>query len=259
MAGCFIVFEGIDGAGKSVQVAMLKDKLIKNHYEVTVTKEPTDAGPIGKLIQDILFKDEKVTNEALALLFAADRADHTRRIIVPALNNGAIVISDRYVYSSLAYQSRGITKLNLDWLRTINKYIEQPDLVIYLDVPPEIGLQRLKEGQKRVIDDYFFENIKKQWRIKEAYYQILNLEMPVSSLTEFKNNKRKNKNYLQSMVNGTIVLKIDGTIPKEDIHKQISSFVIPFLRRKKVSKKRERTRKKTTMEKLLQYTKKELQ
>ena len=257
MAGCFIVVEGIDRSGKSTQVTMLKDRLQKNNYEVIVTKEPTEYGPIGKLIQDILYKDEKVTNEALALLFAADRADHTRRVISPALNTGVIVISDRYVYSSLAYQSRGITKLNIDWLRIINKFTEQPDLVIFLDVPPEIGLQRLRKGQIRVVDDVYFESIQKQNRIRDAYYDILNLEMPVSVLTNFQYIKQRDSKYIQSMINGTVVLKIDGTEPIEEIHKQISSFVIPFLRRKKISKKQvQRTKK--TMEKLFRYTPKKI-
>jgi len=258
MEGCFIVFEGIDGSGKSTQVTLLEEKLQKNNYEVEVTKEPTETGPIGKLIQDILLKNEKITNEALALLFAADRADHTRRIILPALNKGNIIISDRYVYSSLAYQSKGITQINLSWLKIINKFIVHPDIVIFLDIPPEVGLQRLRIGQIRVIDDNFFENIKKLDRIKDAYYHILNLEKPISVLTDFqnsKNNKKKKYNFVQSMINNTIVIKLDGMAHIEDLHKQISNFVLSFLRRKKVSKIPIKE-KITTTEKLIKYTKK---
>lgn len=259
MAGCFITFEGIDGSGKTIQVTLLKEKLKKLDYEVTVTKEPTDSGPIGKAIQEVLLKEENVTNEALALLFAADRADHTRKTIIPSLRKNEIVISDRYVHSSLAYQSRGSSSLSLDWLKSINNYSIQPNLIFYIDVPPEVGLRRLKEGQKRVVDDSYFESLEKQSRIRDAYHKILNLDVPISSLTEFQGKKNKidrRRGFSQSMINGTIVIKINGEESIQDIHKRISNFVLPFLRRKKTPKKTKNT--KMISEQLLQFSKKEV-
>jgi len=257
MTGCFIVFEGIDGAGKTKQVNKLKEKLLKNNYDVVVTKEPTDSGSIGKLIQDILFRYEKVSNEALALLFAADRVDHTKQVINPALSKGTVVISDRYVHSSLAYQGSTIPKLNVEWLRNINKYSIKPDLVIFLDISPETGMERLNKGQKRVVDDNYFESLKKQYRIREIYNYILNLHMTVSNLTDFQNktkNDRKSR-YDISMINGTTILKIDGEKPIDLIHKEISSYVFQFLRRLKIQKL---DKPKVMPESLTNYTRKKI-
>ena len=108
--GCFIVFEGLDGSGKSTQVRDLGSKLQKKKYEVITTQEPTNKNVIGSLLKRILYNNESVPDEVLALLFAADRAHHTINTIIPGLEEGSIVISDRYVYSSLAYQSRGMKK-----------------------------------------------------------------------------------------------------------------------------------------------------
>lgn len=260
MAGCFIAFEGIDGSGKTIQVKLLKEKLQNLNYEVTVTKEPTDSGPIGKAIKKVLMKKEKVTNEALALLFAADRANHTRKIIIPSLRKNEVVISDRYVYSSLAYQSRGSTSISLNWLKIINKSSIQPDLVIYIDIPPEVGLLRLKKGQKRVVDDSYFESIEKQSRIRDAYHKILNLDTPISFLTEYhsqKNERSKNHGFTQSKINGTTVIKINGEEAIQEIHKQISNFVLSMIRRKKIPKKSKKN--KIVTERLLQFSKKEVQ
>jgi len=150
--GCFIVFEGIDGSGKSEQYGRLTERL-KKDYDVLATAEPTKGMPIGNLIRQVLYGNEETSEESLALLFAADRVDHTEKKIKPALEDGKVVISDRYVYSSLAYQSRGMNKeLDLDWVKTINRYALEPDVVIFLDITPEEGQKRLANGQIRVKD-----------------------------------------------------------------------------------------------------------
>lgn len=232
MKGCFIVFEGIDGAGKGVQVTELAKKLRKDRYQLTTTREPTSNRPIGKLILKILYNSETVSDEALALLFAADRADHTKNKIVPARNRGAIVISDRYVYSSYAYQTKGMnTEIDLEWIKTINKCIIKPDIVIFLDIPPEEGLNRLQKGQKRIQDDSYFEDLLKQEQIRSMYYKILNLKSMDKHQGERKEKtKRVNEEKIKvSKVNGTIVLRIDGMLPAKDIHKIIYKYVKKFL------------------------------
>ena len=239
MRGCFIVFEGIDGAGKTVQFYELAKNLQNNNYKVVLTREPTTNRPIGKLIRKILYNDEKVSDEALALLFAADRADHTKGKILPALKEGSVVLSDRYIYSSFAYQGRGMkTELNLKWLRTINRYAVPPDIVIFLDIPPDIGLNRLQQGQKRIQDDSYFEDLIKQEKIRSIYYKVLNLERNVLDLWEFEGTKKINKNNKMELIriNGTQVLRIDGTQSIDEIQKNIFKYVTNFLEKKHVSK-----------------------
>jgi dTMP kinase len=239
MKGCFIVFEGIDGAGKTVQFKELAKKLKKENYEVVLTKEPTTQRPIGKLIRHVLYNSEVVTDEALALLFAADRADHTFDKIKPALAEGAVVLSDRYVYSSYAYQGKGMdSELDLKWIKTINKYIQIPDIVVFLDIPPEIGMNRLQQGQKRIQDDTYFEDIIKQEKIRSIYYKVLNLERKVKDLWEYEdnNNKINKEEYETAIAEGALVLRIDGTLSINKIFKIIYGYIISYLEKNEISK-----------------------
>ena len=136
----FIVIEGIDGCGKGTQAKLLLDHLKELGKDVLLTAEPTK-GPLGKMIRDHL-SDPFLDDGSLALLFAADRIEHLERDVRPALDAGKIVISDRYVYSSIAYQGQ---KVDLDWVGDINKYADRPDLVILLDIPPSLGRKRMEE------------------------------------------------------------------------------------------------------------------
>ncbi|MBX6357230.1 MAG: dTMP kinase, partial [Micromonosporaceae bacterium] len=145
--GLFVVFEGGDGAGKSTQVALLAAKLRGSGREVVVTREP-GATKLGEQIRALLLDsaDETLTPRAEALLYAADRAHHVATVVRPALARGAVVISDRYVDSSLAYQGAGRT-LPMDevsWLSTWATAGLKPDLVVLLDVDPAVGLQRAR-------------------------------------------------------------------------------------------------------------------
>ncbi|MFP3951478.1 MAG: dTMP kinase [Candidatus Bathyarchaeia archaeon] len=226
--GCFIAFEGIEGSGKTTQCIELTDRLKRmNYVEVVKTHEPFYEGDIGKFIRKILYKEVKASDESLALLFAADRLEHTKRMILPALERGAIVISDRYIHSSIAYQSGGMdTELDIDWLWEINKHALDPDLVIFLDVPAEEGLSRLREGQKRVQDDSFFETLEKQSKIREQYHRIYNFEDSPEDwqLTECK---------------GVSILIIDGTLSIKRIKRIILERVKKLLQEKKLEKKPE--------------------
>jgi dTMP kinase len=208
--GCFIVIEGIDGSGKSEQFQRLTKRLKKRGYKLVATREPTKVSPVGRLIERVLREEEQVSEEALALLFAADRADHTERKIKPALEEGAVVVSDRYVYSSLAYQSRGMGKeLDLDWIKKINRYALEPDAVIFLDISPEVGQTRLSNGQVRIKDHSYFENISQQERIRMVYLEVLNLQdSPLGS-----------EKVVVSQAGGAKVYRVDGTLPMDEVEK----------------------------------------
>jgi len=154
VGGVFVVFEGGEGAGKSTQVALLADALRARGREVLVTREP-GATEIGARIRRLLLESRvdpdsaigaaALTPRAEALLYAADRAHHVASVVRPALTRGQIVISDRYVDSSLAYQGAGRT-LPVDevsWLSAWATGGLKPDLVVLLDVDPTVGLDRV--------------------------------------------------------------------------------------------------------------------
>ena len=160
MKGVFICIEGLDGSGKSTQAKLLTKKLCKAGYNAVFTAEPSQ-GKIGKFIRKRLFEQKRMPTTVEALLFAADRIEHVQDTVAPALKEGKIVISDRYVFSSLAYQ--GSAGLNLEWIETINKNAQKPDLSIFIDVAPEVVLERLKR-KKSVM-----ENLQTQRKVQAIY------------------------------------------------------------------------------------------
>ncbi|HDM36246.1 MAG TPA: dTMP kinase [Candidatus Syntrophoarchaeum butanivorans] len=156
-----IVFEGTDGSGLTTQSRLITEWLREKGYRVHLTKEPT-TGVIGRLIREILRKKVRVTPQTLALLFAADRAEHTREIR-EWTEKGEIVISDRYRLSSFAYQS---LKLDLDWIVAINAHSIAPDLTFVLETPAEVSLERIK---RRNSENELFEDVDKLKRISENF------------------------------------------------------------------------------------------
>jgi dTMP kinase len=233
--GCFIVFEGIDGSGKSEQLRRLVKNLEKRRYHVVQSKEPTVDLPVGRLIRSILYQEQQVAEEALALLFAADRVDHTERKIKPALEQGSVVVSDRYVHSSMAYQSKGMRKeLSLEWIRDINAHAIMPDVIIFLDITPEVGQSRLANGQVRVKDHSYFESLSQQEKIKSIYYKVLNFDVELSQLTCSDEEKAR---FSVTKLEGAIVLRIDGTLPLEEIEKIVIKNVLMTLKKKGVKKR----------------------
>ena len=130
----YIVFEGIDGAGKSTQINLLKDWLEQNGFDVETVVEPTDS-EVGKLIRKILQRPDATTDriqKTLGLLFAADRM-----LIMDKLNDDSkVILSDRSFISSLAYQEPA------EWIEQINKYAKEPDLVLLLDVDVKTSINR---------------------------------------------------------------------------------------------------------------------
>ncbi|WP_462418576.1 dTMP kinase [Kytococcus sp. Marseille-QA3725] len=140
--GLFLVFEGGDGAGKSTQVDRLVAHLAQQHpeREVVVTREPGGT-ELGARVRELLLHGEHVAPRAEALLFAADRAHHVASHVRPALERGAVVVSDRYVDSSVAYQGAG-RDLDAQEVASISRWATEglvPDLTVLLDVDPELG------------------------------------------------------------------------------------------------------------------------
>jgi dTMP kinase len=143
MKGAFFVFEGIEGAGKSTVIEHLRALLHPLGRELVVTREPGGTA-VGKAIREIVLQSAEVLPTTELLLFAADRAQHVSELIRPAIERGAVVLCDRFLYSTLAYQGfgRGIDRALLDSLNTIATSGLTPDLTLLLDLPPEEGLRR---------------------------------------------------------------------------------------------------------------------
>jgi dTMP kinase len=239
--GWFIVFEGIEGSGKTSTSVNLQKLLTAKGYKVKWTREPTRS-KIGLLIEDILMKQTPAAEEAIPLLFAADRADHTKRMIIPWLKKGYIVISDRYTYSSLAYQKSGMEKnFKPDWLWDINKYAIKPDLIVFLDISPEVGLSRIGKGQ-RIQDDKYFDDIEKQKRIRQTYHELLHQNKPAHSLLQ-KNLVSGDSNaiFKECVQDGIIILTINGSQNQETIQNMLFDKVQAYIKEQGIEKQSENT------------------
>lgn len=154
----YIVFEGIDGAGKSTQIQMLKEWLEANGFRVETLVEPTDS-VVGKLIREILQRPDAETDEVqkiLALLFAADRMF----IMDKLKDDSKIFISDRSFISSLAYQEP------VDWVEQLNRYAKKPDLLILMDLD-------VKTSVARASGEDTFENVEFLTRVKDNYLKLV--------------------------------------------------------------------------------------
>jgi len=175
--GKFIVLEGVDGSGTTTQARLLTQALTREGIPCEGTREPSD-GPIGKLIRQILEQRVDTPLDALALLFAADRFDHVFDVIDPVLRNGIWIVCDRYVLSSLIYQTmtrwdvganpfeRFTESAPLKRIRAINAGLPTPDLTVVLDVSDGAAAQRRehrggrpdryegRELQRRLVDAY---------------------------------------------------------------------------------------------------------
>lgn len=158
--GTFIVIEGLDGSGKTTQARILAARLRRSHNSL-YTQEPSH-GNIGTFIRDhVLYGEKRFPITVEALLFAADRIEHLQNEVLPALAEGRLVVSDRYLYSSLAYQ--GSAGLSLEWIETLNQHALTPDLALFIDVNPEAVQARLKR-RKSVM-----ENLETQQKVSEIY------------------------------------------------------------------------------------------
>jgi dTMP kinase len=163
----FIAFEGLDGAGLSTQSNLLKNFLREKGYEVILTKEQTDAA-IGGLIRSILKKEFSASLLTLQLLFTADRAHHLQTEIEPALKQGKIVITDRYLFSTIAF---GALEIDFEFLKMINSKFRLPDITIFLDASPEVCRERLKKDRLQL---QLFEDVEKAKKVRENYLKLQN-------------------------------------------------------------------------------------
>jgi dTMP kinase len=146
MSGLFVTLEGGDGAGKSTQAELLEGWLKKRGFEVVRTREPGGT-PLGVELRNLLLHGGDVSPRAEALLYAADRAQHVATVVRPALERGAVVVQDRYIDSSLAYQGAGRV-LSVDDVRGISEWAAEglwPHLTVLLDIDPDEGAARRTE------------------------------------------------------------------------------------------------------------------
>lgn len=171
--GKLISFEGSEGSGKSTQIALLAAHLQKEGREVISTREPGGT-EIGEQIRNIIVhnsKGDEMCAETELLLFTAARAQLVREVIAPALSRGVVVLSDRYLDSSTVYQGIG-RNLAADPVAQINRFAignVMPDITIVLDVPTEVGLERIRQRATDLPDRMERENIEFYNKVREGY------------------------------------------------------------------------------------------
>lgn len=169
MRGQLICIEGLDRSGKTTQSHLLVEALKSRGFDAIYTTEPSD-GEIGRFIERyVLQRERRLPVSVEALLFAADRIEHFESEIKPMLEEGRIVVSDRYVYSSFAYQ--GAAGLDIEWIKEINRMVPEPDLAIYLDVPIEVIMERFKRRHRRSV----MESPEIQRRVQEVYMRLVKM------------------------------------------------------------------------------------
>ena len=173
----FITFEGPDGSGKSTIIKKVYEKLINDGFDIVLTREPGGT-PIAEKIRDIILDNSNVALDARteALLYAASRRQHLVEKIRPALREGKIVLCDRFLDSSLAYQGGGRNLgvqnvLNINLFATENTY---PDLTLFFDIDPELGLKRVSQDKKRVADRLDNENENFHEKVYSTFKEIVN-------------------------------------------------------------------------------------
>lgn len=203
--GIFISFEGIEGSGKTEQSKLLYEYLKKSGYKVILTGEPGGT-MIGLKIRNLLLSTEnrKMTPVSELLLYNASRAQHMKEVILPSLKKGFIVISDRFIDSTKAYQGYG-RGIDLKLIESIEGIVIEgikPDLTILLDLDVKIGLKRNRGINK--IDRLELEDVKFHKRVREGYLKIAKKEP-----------KR--------------IKVIDASKTMEEIHKKIVGVVRDFL------------------------------
>jgi dTMP kinase len=198
--GIFVCIEGLDGSGKTTHAYRLVQNLQKRGFNAVYTTEP-GRGELGKFIRaSVLQGKKRVPRVVEAVLFAVDRVEHLEKDVKPALMAGKVVVSDRCVYSSLAYQ--GAAGLDLKWIEEINRFALPPDLALYIDVPPEVVVKRIRR-KKSVM-----ERLETQRRVKEVYMKFVD--------------------------NGNLI-SIDGDRKKSEVEQNILKVILDFLENHKTS------------------------
>ena len=204
MKGLFIAFEGADGCGKTTQLRFLGDHLESLGLDVLRTREPGGC-PVAEKIRDILLDaaNSEMTAVTETLLYAAARAEHVRQVIGPAVEAGRVVLCDRFVYSSLAYQGYG-RDLGVDTVWDVNKIAltgYMPDLTVFINIPPERAFARMND--KKVHDRLEREHISFHRRVFEGF---------------------------QALSQRGDVMSIDASGTKYETHEIIKQKILPVLR-----------------------------
>jgi dTMP kinase len=221
----YIAFEGIDGAGTTTQTGALCSRLMDAGYRrPTETCQPTGA-LIGSIVRKILGGEQLdliVTPELLGLLFAADRL-HSAEYLRHAMDGDSIVVSDRSVYSSLAYQ--GVITKDDAWVEAINKFACVPDMLIFIETEPSIAARRLSQRVGEL--EEFDKDMDLQVKVAERYKFIAdNIKMSLAG-------------YISDWPGGEAflckhLLVYDGSIPAECLSEQIASDVISILKKEEI-------------------------
>ncbi|MBU0665557.1 MAG: dTMP kinase [Proteobacteria bacterium] len=196
--GLLIVFEGIDGTGKSTQMSLLASFLKEKGLDVIETREPTN-GQFGQRIRSLYANRNGVSREEELELFIADRQEHVQDMLMPGLQEGKIILCDRYFLSTAAYQ--GAVGFSPEEIIERNSFAPQPDLALLFYVPPQIGIERITTGRGETLNDFEQEaSLQKVAAIFDS------LKLP----------------YIQ---------RIDASGSIESVHQAVLQAVTPFLRK----------------------------
>lgn len=203
--GLFIVFEGGEGTGKTTAIDEIYDWIISNNLKCIKTREPGGIKISEQIRQVILSKENKLMDgRTEALLYAAARRQHLVEKVIPALDEGIIVLCDRFIDSSLAYQGYA-RNLGIEEVMSINKFAigkYMPDVSILFDLDPKIGLDRINSNDSREINRLDLEKLDFHEKVREGYNII------------YENNKER-------------IIKIDANVSKESVVKQIKYILKP--------------------------------
>ncbi|MBT8355340.1 MAG: dTMP kinase [Desulfofustis sp.] len=190
--GTFIVFEGIDGTGKSTQIIRLANAFKKMGHDVVVTSEPTE-GVFGKKIRALYQNRSMVSTSEELDLFIKDRREHIDTLINPSLRAGKIVLSDRYFLSTAAYQ--GAAGCSPEAIIACHRFAPDPDLAIIIEVPPQLCIRRITEKRGDQLND--FEQLESLKKVDSIFKQ---MDLP----------------YLE---------RVDGSVAEEDVHRQVRELI----------------------------------
>ncbi len=186
--GKFIVFEGIDGSGKSTQIKKLAENLAKRGICCEQTLEPT-YGIVGGVLHDILSGKIKADPKVTASLFVADRLDHILNPedgVLATLNSGKTVLCDRYYFSSYAYQSVEVPR---EWVIEANRLAKEslkPDAVIFVDISPEVAMERISQNRENI---EIYESLDRLTAVRQGYLDAFELMKNEENIKIFDGNK----------------------------------------------------------------------
>lgn len=174
----FVTFEGGEGSGKSSCLAKVAKDLQNAGYEVVITREPGGT-PISEQIRNVILDKANTDMDPMteALLYAASRRQHLVQKILPALHQGKIVLCDRYLDSSLAYQG-GARGLGIEKILALNQYAidgQYPDLTLFFDLEPEVGLERIEENSSREVNRLDLEKLGFHHKVRDSFLKLMEM------------------------------------------------------------------------------------